>query len=64
MLMTLDQIRDALQDRMPSKVADATGLHYNTIRDVRDNPQANPSYETVRKLSDYLTGTAIQHDRG
>ena len=41
---------------MPSKVAKATGLHYNTIRDVRSNPHANPSHSTLKALSDYLEG--------
>lgn len=55
-MLTLEKIREALQDRRAAKVADATGLHYNTIREVRDNPDSNPSYNTVRVLSDYLEG--------
>lgn len=54
-MMTLEQIRAALADRMPGRVAEATGLHYNTIREVRDNPNANPTYKVVRALSDYLS---------
>lgn len=54
-MMTLDQIRAALRDRRLAKVAEATGLHYNTIREVRDNPNANPTYKVIRVLSDYLT---------
>lgn len=54
-MMTLEQIRAALADRMPGKVSEATGLHYNTIREVRDNPNANPTYKVVRALSDYLS---------
>lgn len=54
-MLTLEQIRNALQDRMPAKVAEATGLHYNTIREVRDNPEANPTYKVLKALSDYLT---------
>ena len=55
-MMTLEQIRKALSDRMPSKVAQATGLHYNTIREVRDNPNANPTYKVLLALSNYLEG--------
>lgn len=55
-MMTLEQIRKALSDRMPIKVADATGLHYNTIREVRDNPDANPTYKVLVALSNYLEG--------
>jgi hypothetical protein len=36
-------------------VAEATGLHLNTVRDVRDNPTANPTYKVLKALSDYLT---------
>jgi hypothetical protein len=55
-MMTLEQIRKALSDRMPAKVAEATGLHYNTIREVRDNPDANPTYKVLMALSNYLEG--------
>jgi hypothetical protein len=55
-MMTLEQIRNALSDRMPAKVAEATGLHYNTIREVRDNPDANPTYKVLMALSNYLEG--------
>jgi hypothetical protein len=54
-MMTLEQIQAALADRRPAMVAEATGLHYNTVRSVRDNPQANPTYAVLRALSDYLT---------
>ncbi len=53
-MLTLEQIREALRDRMPARVAEATGLHYNTIREVRDNPEANPTYKVLKALSDYL----------
>lgn len=57
-MMTLQQIKDALSDRSPTKVAKATGLHYQTIRDVRDNPLANPTYKVLLALSNYLEGKA------
>lgn len=57
-MLTLDQIRKALQDRRLAKVAESTGLHYNTIRAVRDNPDANPTYKVLKALSDYLTREA------
>jgi len=55
-MMTIERIRQALSDRMLSKVAQATGLHYNTIRLIRDNPDANPTYKVIVALSDYLEG--------
>ena len=53
-MLSLDQIREALQDRIPSKVVEATGLHYNTVRDIRDNPHANPTYRVMMALSNYF----------
>jgi len=53
-MLTLDKIRLGLLDRQPGMVAEATGLHLNTVRAVRDNPNANPSYSTLIALSDYL----------
>jgi len=52
-MLTIEEIRVALVDRRPSVVAEMTGLHANTIANIRDGRKA-PSYETLRKLSDYL----------
>ena len=54
-MLTLDQIRSALRDRRIDIIADATGLHRNTISKVRDNPNSNPSLRVMKALSDYLT---------
>lgn len=53
-MMTLEQIRLALIDRRPGLIAEATGLHLNTVRDIRDNADANPTYKVLKALSDYL----------
>jgi hypothetical protein len=58
-MMTLEQIKEALRDRRPGIVAEATGLHLNTVRDVRDNQEANPTYKVLKALSDYLTNREI-----
>jgi hypothetical protein len=55
-MMTIEAIKLALRDRRLSMVSAATGLHYNTIRGVRDNENANPSYKVMKALSDYLEG--------
>jgi hypothetical protein len=60
-MMTLEQIRDALSDRMPVKVAEATGVHYNTIRKVRDDPNANPTHKVLQALSNYLESRKVTH---
>jgi hypothetical protein len=53
-MMTLEQIRRQLQDRRPGLVAKETGLHFNTVRAIRDDPNANPTYKAIKALSDYL----------
>ena len=53
-MLTLDQIKQRLTDRRPSKVAEAIGVHVNTILQIRDDPNANPTYRVVSALSDYL----------
>jgi ribosomal protein L10 len=58
-MLTLDQIRDKLQDRRLGLIVKATGLHYNTLREVRDNLEANPTYKVIKLLNDYFSGTLI-----
>lgn len=53
-MLSLEKIRIMLKDRKPTIIAAATGLHYNTITNVRDNPRSNPSYKVIKALSDYL----------
>jgi len=53
-MVTLEKIRTQLQDLRPARVAEATGLHFNTIREIRDNPEANPTHRAMKALSDYL----------
>jgi len=53
--MTLEQIKSALQDRRLQRIAKATGLHYNTLRNIRDNPDANPTHDVIKKIEQYLT---------
>jgi len=55
-MLTLEQIRERLRDRRIGKVALATELRPATIIDIREGRTENPSYETVRRLSEYLEG--------
>lgn len=55
-MLTLEQIRDLLKDRRVSMIAKETGIHFNTIRDIRDNDKANPTYRVITKLSEYFNG--------
>lgn len=59
-MMTLDEIRTALADRRIDRVAEATGLHENTIWAIRAGRNENPSYRTLRSLSDYLSATGAK----
>jgi hypothetical protein len=57
-MLDLDQIKAKLADRRLNVIADATGLHVNTIANIRDAKIENPTYYVLRKLSDYLEATA------
>lgn len=48
------RIREALKDRMLTKVAEATGLHVNTVRNIAKKPDQSFSLSTIKKLADYL----------
>jgi len=55
-MFTLDEIRAALADRNLRDVARQCGLHYNVVYRAATERAKNPSYETVKALSDYLKG--------
>lgn len=55
-MMTLDEIIEALADRKPGVVAEATGLSYDTVWRVAAGKTKRVSYETAKVLSDYLSG--------
>lgn len=54
-MMTLEQVRHALQDRKLPAVAQATGLAYETVWRISRGAFTSPSYDVVRRLSDYLS---------
>jgi transcriptional regulator with XRE-family HTH domain len=54
-MLTLEQIRVALQDRRLGLVAESTGLHYNTVRGIASGENVNPTYAVLKAISDYLT---------
>lgn len=55
-MLTLEEVRELLQDRRIDVVAEATGLHYSTVQEVRAGKSDKPSYQTIKILSDYLEG--------
>ena len=52
----LERIRAALDDRNLSKVASATGLHENTVRNIAKGRGETPTIATIEKLGNYLFG--------
>jgi DNA-binding phage protein len=52
--MTLDEIREALRDRRIVTVARECGLHENTLYRIMNGVNDNPSYETIKRITDYL----------
>jgi transcriptional regulator with XRE-family HTH domain len=52
----LERIRTALDDRNLSKVAAATGLHENTVRNIAKRKGGTPTIATIDKLATYLFG--------
>lgn len=61
-VMTLEEIRKRLMDRRIFIVSKETGLHTNTIRDIRDNEKSNPTYSTMALLSDYFSKRTIKNN--
>jgi len=52
--MKISELRLMLQDRRLSVVAEKTGVHYNTLRSIRDDDSANPTARVVDALTKYL----------
>lgn len=52
-MLTLEQIIKRLADRNLHKVAEGADIHRQTLYRIASG-QTQPSYETLRKLSDYL----------
>lgn len=52
-MLSLNQIREALTDRRLAVVAEATGLHVNTLLKLR-MPNSNPTHRVMKLVSDYL----------
>lgn len=53
-MLTISQIRERLADRRLQAVADATGVHYNTLRAIVRGDNTNPTHRVIEALSEYL----------
>ena len=57
-LMSVEEIREALKDRRLDIVSEATGINTNTLGFIRRGEHDNPTLATLQKLSDYFTSTS------
>lgn len=55
-MMPIEDIRYQLKDRSPKKVAAACGIHFHTVRAIRDGRNTNPTLRVMTALSNYLQG--------
>jgi transcriptional regulator with XRE-family HTH domain len=53
-MLTIERLRELMQDRAVPVVAERTGIHYNTVLNIKNGTNKNPSYEVIKKLSDYF----------
>lgn len=53
-MLTLEKVREALQDRVLLTISKKTELSYDTVWRIANNRDKSVSYEVVKRLSDYL----------
>ncbi len=53
-MLSLEDIRRRLRGETITDVSEATGLHYNTVRYIRDGRQSNPTLRVMAALSSYF----------
>ncbi len=58
--MALDDIVRALHDRKATVVSQEVGLSYQTVWRIARGEVKNVSYDTARKLSDYLSNKVMK----
>ena len=50
----LEDVVEALQDKNLNVLAARTGIHNNTIRNIRDGNNINPTLNVIKTLHKYL----------
>ncbi len=53
-MLTPDEVKEKLRDRVPAIVAEGSGLHINTVYKLKKGESIDPSYETMVKISAYF----------
>jgi DNA-binding Xre family transcriptional regulator len=59
-MMALDDIVRALHDRKATVVSQEVGLSYQTVWRIARGEVKNVSYDTAKKLSDYLSNKVMK----
>lgn len=59
-MLSKDEIIRLLQDRQPAVVAEACGLHKQTIWRIKVGQADDPSFSTMEKLSQYFENQQIK----
>jgi DNA-binding phage protein len=59
-MLTINEVKQRLTDANLRRVAVKAGVHPATVYRFMQ-PDSQPSYETVKLLSDYLTGQEAVH---
>ena len=55
-MKTLEQVKEKLQDRNIAEVSRRCNLQYQTVFNIANGVNKNPSYNTVVKLVEYFKG--------
>jgi hypothetical protein len=63
-MQDLNQIRQTLHGRRLDIVSTKCGVHRNILAAIRDGRNQNPSYKTVKAVSDYLDFEPFGYDGG
>jgi DNA-binding Xre family transcriptional regulator len=53
-MLSLEEIKNKLQDRKLYAVSEATGLSYPTLKKLHDGETSNFTLDTIQKVSDYF----------
>jgi transcriptional regulator with XRE-family HTH domain len=56
-MLSLEQVLEKLRDRNLTKVAKGSGLSPTTVHKIFKGQSVDVSYQSVKKLSDYLEAT-------
>lgn len=56
-MLTLEEIRNRLEDRNLKEVSRRTGIGYANLHAIKTGARKNPTYSVLKPLCDYLEGT-------